>query len=153
MEPLKINIEVSLSNGTLEALRRCVTAVTAAIITNHIAHGEKIAEDDAKAAIAAAFNLVEGSEAENGAAQAPQNEETEEAPAESGDAAPAAPEAPAAEARTYTDPELRAVVKEAKTRTSAQHVREVFAKFDIATSIDCPQERRAELVDALNALV
>ena len=71
--------------------------------------------------------------------------QTTEAPAP----APAvefAPEAP----EEITDEQLRAVVKSVRHKSTA--VREIFAQFGIKTSIECPQERRAELVDRLNKL-
>ena len=62
----------------------------------------------------------------------------------------AAPQAPAAaENKTISDSDLRQAVKEAKDRSSAKAVREVFAAFDIGSSVECPQERRSELLAAL----
>ena len=73
--------------------------------------------------------------------------QTTEAPAP----APAvefAPEAP----EEITDEQLRVVVKSVRDKSTPAAVREIFAQFGIKTSIECPQERRAELVDRLNKL-
>lgn len=53
-----------------------------------------------------------------------------------------------------SDPELREAVKAANRREGVgpSAVRQVFSDFGISTSIDCPQSRRAELLNALNAL-
>lgn len=59
-----------------------------------------------------------------------------------------APEAPA----EITDEALRALIKEVRTATSPAAVRGLFNEFGIKTSIECPMERRAELVDRLKKL-
>ena len=59
-----------------------------------------------------------------------------------------APEAPS----VITDEDLRALIKETRTRTSPQAVRALFNEFGIKTSIECPDDRRPELVRRLNAL-
>ena len=59
-----------------------------------------------------------------------------------------APEAPS----VITDEDLRALIKETRTRTSPQAVRALFNEFGIKTSIECPDDRRPELVRKLNAL-
>jgi hypothetical protein len=56
------------------------------------------------------------------------------------------------EVAEISDEELRALVKKAKNASSPTDVRAVFAEFGIRTSIDCPQERRADLVARLNKL-
>ncbi|MFA6592015.1 MAG: hypothetical protein WCS67_01580 [Bacteroidales bacterium] len=48
-----------------------------------------------------------------------------------------------------SDPELREAVKAANHASSPSAVRQIFAEFGIATSIDCPQARRAELLSRL----
>jgi hypothetical protein len=58
------------------------------------------------------------------------------------------PEKPA----EITDEALRALIKEVRTATSPAAVRGLFNEFGIKTSIECPQERRAELVDRLKKL-
>lgn len=51
-----------------------------------------------------------------------------------------------------SDEELRAAVKAAKDRTSASDVKGIFAEFGIRTSIECPDSKRASLLDRLNEL-
>lgn len=58
------------------------------------------------------------------------------------------PEKPA----EITDEALRALIKEVRTATSPAAVRGLFNEFGIKTSIECPQERRAELVARLKKL-
>lgn len=68
-------------------------------------------------------------------------------------AAPAPKPEPAPEAPSViTDEDLRALIKETRTRTSPQAVRALFNEFGIKTSIECPDARRPELVRRLNAL-
>lgn len=68
-------------------------------------------------------------------------------------AAPAPKPEPAPEAPSViTDEDLRALIKETRTRTSPQAVRALFNEFGIKTSIECPDDRRPELVRRLNAL-
>lgn len=80
----------------------------------------------------------------------PRKPETkEDAPAPAPDPAPQPePEKPA----EITDEALRALIKEVRTATSPAAVRGLFNEFGIKTSIECPQERRAELVDRLKKL-
>ena len=79
--------------------------------------------------------------------------ETAQSPVPEQKAAPASPQAPAqAEEKEITDADLRQAVKAAKDRTSAKAVREIFAKFNIAASIECPKERRSDLMAALESL-
>ena len=63
---------------------------------------------------------------------------------------PVAAEAP--ESPSITDEELRAVIKECRNNSSPAAVRSLFNEFGIKTSIECPQERRAELVARLKKL-
>ena len=55
-------------------------------------------------------------------------------------------------AKEITDADLRAVVKEAKDRAGVKAVRDCFATFNISSSMECPVDRRTELVAALENL-
>lgn len=55
-------------------------------------------------------------------------------------------------AKEITDADLRQIVKEAKDRAGAKPIRAVFAEMGIASSVECPQERRSELVAKLKKL-
>ena len=55
-------------------------------------------------------------------------------------------------AKEITDADLRAVVKEAKDRAGVKAVRDCFATFNISSSMECPADRRTELVAALENL-
>jgi hypothetical protein len=61
-------------------------------------------------------------------------------------------EGAAPEAEEISDADLRQVVKAAKDRVGAKPIRDVFASMDISSSVECPQERRSELVAKLNKL-
>lgn len=77
----------------------------------------------------------------------PETKEDAPAPAPAPTSQPG-PEKPA----EITDEALRALIKEVRTATSPAAVRGLFNEFGIKTSIECPQERRAELVDRLKKL-
>lgn len=124
MEPIKININVTLDAS--DKLLQAVQALTGA-----------------KAPAAAAPKPVKPLETKTGPKQ-----ETKEAPAP--EAAPA--EAAAPEATEISDEELRAIIKETRTASSPEAVRALFNEFGIKTSIECPMERRAELVARLKNL-
>ena len=103
----------------------------------------------------------------SGRAQAPATPATKPAPAKpetkpeprkpevKGDPDPAPapePEPEPEKPAEITDEALRALIKEVRTATSPAAVRGLFNEFGIKTSIECPQERRAELVDRLKKL-
>lgn len=80
----------------------------------------------------------------------PRKPETKEAPA-----APEVedmPEEIANPPKEITDEALRALIKEVRTATSPAAVRGLFNEFGIKTSIECPMERRPELVARLKKL-
>ena len=54
--------------------------------------------------------------------------------------------------KEITDASLRQAVKAAKDRVGAKPIREVFAQMGISSSIECPQERRSELLAKLHEL-
>lgn len=124
MEPIKININVTLDAS--DKLLQAVQALTGA-------KAPKAPEQKP------------GQPVETKPAPKP---ETKEAPA------PEAPaEAPApAETTEISDEELRAIIKETRTASSPAAVRALFNEFGIKTSIECPMERRAELVAKLKKL-
>ena len=126
MEPIKININVTLDAG--DKLLQAVQALTGA-----------------KAPAAAAPTRPADKPLETKHEPKP---ETKEAPAP--EEAPA--EAAAPEAAEISDEELRAIIKETRTASSPAAVRALFNEFGIKTSIECPMERRAELVARLKNL-
>lgn len=126
MEPIKININVTLDAS--DNLLQAVQALT----------GQR-------AQAPAAPEHKPAPQVETKPAPKP---ETKEAPAP--EAAPA--EAAAPEAAEISDEELRAIIKETRTASSPAAVRALFNEFGIKTSIECPMERRAELVARLKNL-
>lgn len=144
MEPFKIQIEVKLSDETLEAIKRIALA---AIFT-------KLTPEDQEEIERNTFKDEEP-------AKAPEAPAAEPAP-EIGDmpeeiAAPA--QAPAAEVKEISDDEVAAKTREAvaalkKQKRSATIIRtEIFAKYGISQSVACPQERRAELLADLENII
>lgn len=74
-------------------------------------------------------------------AEDPKPEQPEEAPAEP-------------ETKEISDSELRVFIKGIRDQVgSNKAIWDVFADFGIKTSIECPMERRAELMERLNKLV
>lgn len=125
MEPIKININVTLDAS--DKLLQAVQALTGA-------KAPKAPEQKP------------GQPVETKPAPKP---ETKEAPAP--EAAPAEEEQ-AADPKEISDEELRAIIKETRTASSPAAVRALFNEFGIKTSIECPMERRAELVAKLKKL-
>ena len=125
MEPIKININVTLDAS--DKLLQAVQALTGA-------KAPKAPEQKPGQPIQTK--------------PAPQPE-TKEAPAP--EAAPAEEEQ-AADPKEISDEELRAIIKETRTASSPAAVRALFNEFGIKTSIECPMERRAELVAKLKKL-
>ena len=62
------------------------------------------------------------------------------------------PQAPAPVSNEISDEALRALIKETRTASSPAAVRALFNEFGIKTSIECPMERRPELVARLKNL-
>lgn len=124
MEPIKININVTLDAS--DKLLQAVQALTGA-------KAPKAPEQKP------------GQPVETKPAPKP---ETKEAPAPEAPAESPAPE----ETTEISDEELRAIIKETRTASSPAAVRALFNEFGIKTSIECPMERRAELVAKLKKL-
>jgi len=144
MEPIKINVnvEVGLKQTTLEAL--------AAIFANPSAPGFDLphAPKDNP--------LLETKREAKKAEPAPEPE----APAQDPTPTPAddddlpLDDAPAPKKATPTEDDARQAVKAARERGVPAKAIKAFMKdsFDIASSVECPAERRQELIDGLNKL-
>ena len=139
MEQFKISVEVSFSKETLETLKQVATA---AIMTTL----SKNDVESAKDIIAQAqYEEEKKEQAEAAAAEAPQ----EEAPQE---------QEPQPEWYEVTDQELAQATKNAVQRVKAKHqsptfIRsEIFKKYGINQSIECPKESRPELLKELEAI-
>jgi len=77
-----------------------------------------------------------------------------EKPQAAAEPAPKSAPAPAAEApvAAIDNMVLMNAVKDAKERGKADGIRALFAQYGIASSRDCPQDKRQDLLTALNAL-
>ena len=107
---------------------------------------------DASDKLLQAVQALTGAKAPKAPEQKPgQPVETKPAPKPETKEAPA-PEAPAEAPTAISDEELRAIIKETRTASSPAAVRALFNEFGIKTSIECPMERRAELVAKLKKL-
>lgn len=130
MEPLKIQIEVSLSEATIAALKDLMVSATLPALLRAVP--PRAVHDMA--------------EAMRHAVSAAQTEQSEQKPPE--------PEAEAPVPADIPDLTLFEAVKAAQKerKVTPATVRKVFAEFGIETSSQCPQERRAELLARINAL-
>ena len=140
MDPIKINVnvEVGLKQTTLEAL--------AAIFNPWKGCTCNCIEDEPQ---------PESAPKKAKPAPAPEPEPVE-APASALAADDDLPpdDAPAPAKKTPTEDDARQAVKAARSRGVAAKTIKDFMKetFDIASSVECPAERRQELIDGLNKL-
>lgn len=137
MEPIKINIEVGLKESTLTALKEIFGSTQATPAPTAAPAPKKV--------------------------KTPEVMETkkEELPAPAPAPAPAPvaddddlPEAPAPKQATPSENDARQAVKAARDRgVSAKVIKEYMQSiFGIASSVECPAERRAELIQGLAKL-
>lgn len=135
MDPIQININVSLELGDK----------TVSVLQQLLAAAPKPAQRKPAA------------KPETKPAPAPETKEDpkpEEKPEEAAPAPVEAPEAPE-ETKEISDEELRDIVytvRKAKPGNPQEIKNVIFPEFGIKTSIECPMERRAELVARLKQL-
>ncbi|MBQ9954681.1 MAG: hypothetical protein IJO87_04540 [Eggerthellaceae bacterium] len=145
MDPIKINVnvEVGLKHTTLEALARIFG--TAMIV----------AQPEATPAPTTEMQ-PEPKRKPKKAEPAPEPEapapDPEPAPADDDGLPP--DDAPAPKKATPTEDDARQAVKAARSRgVPAKTIKEYMQNsFNIASSVECPAERRQELIDGLNKL-
>lgn len=141
MEPLKINIEVSLSKETLAVLRALVGAKES---TGFDIPAPQPEPEQPK-------RRTKKTEP----APAPEAPQPDPAPSQADDDDLPPDDAPAPEKKpTPSEADARAAVKAAKDRgVSPKVIRSYMQEsFGIASSVDCPAERRQELIEGLNKL-
>lgn len=142
MEPIKINVnvEVGLKQTTLEAL--------AALFGRPSAPGF-----DPLPAPATEEKPQPQPEPKRKTEEGPAPQSETPAPVEDDDDLPPA-DAPAPKKATPTEDEARQAVKAARSRGVPAKAIKDFMKeeFDIASSVECPAERRQELIEGLNKL-
>lgn len=145
MDPIKINVnvEVGLKQTTLEALtaifnplRGCTTSA-AEIKSESLPEPQPETKRKAKKAEPA---------------PEPEAPAPEPAPADDDDLPP--DDAPAPKKATPTEDDARQAVKAARGRgVPAKAIKDYMQEtFNIASSVECPAERRQELIDGLNKL-
>lgn len=144
MEPVKIEINIGLKPETIDAVKQLMLASVAAFM-------ELCRSTEAKPA-----------EASQEGAEAPAEAEPETKP----EAAPAAPQAPAVDDMPdfteafpeVSDKEIADVTRAAVVRLREAGIsptiirKEVFEKYGISQSSECPMEKRGQLVADLNAI-
>lgn len=143
MEPFKIQVEVKLSDETIEAIKKIALAAIFSKLTPE-------AQEEIEK------NTFKEDEPEKDAqpAEAPAAETVGDMPEEIAEPAPAQ-----AKAEEISDDVIAAKTREAvaelkrQKRSSTLIRSEIFAKYEISQSIKCPQERRAEFLVDLEALV
>ncbi len=142
MDPIKINVnvEVGLKQTTLEAL--------AALFGRPSAPGF-----DPLPAPATEEKPQPQPEPKRKTEEGPAPQSETPAPVEDDDDLPPA-DAPAPKKATPTEDEARQAVKAARSRGVPAKAIKDFMKeeFDIASSVECPAERRQELIEGLNKL-
>jgi hypothetical protein len=140
MEPLKINIEVSLSEATIAALK----GIFGAQIIAAPAKVEEPAPEPKKAAKKAE------------PAPAPQPEPAPAPTVDDDDLPPSNAELAekAAAAAVPTEAEMRAAIQATRKRgVAAKTIRQyIHDTFGVETSVECPENRRQELIDGLAKL-
>ena len=154
MEPIKINIEVNLGEATLTALDRLLTA-------GHSAPAEAPAAPQATAPAPApkkAKKAAEMPQPEPQPQPQPQGADPDGTGAEDVVEDPPRDDAPDPQpkkaAPAPTEADARQAVKSARDRgVSAKVIREYMqTSFGIASSVECPEDRRQELIDGLAKL-
>lgn len=147
MEPIKINIEVEvgLKQTTIDTIRQLFGAQ---IVAQPAA--EAPAPKDEPKRKAKKEPEAPAPQPKTEAVEAPK----EEAPATAADDDLPPDDAPAPVKKTPTEDDARQAVKAARTRgVSAKAIKDFMKEgFNIASSVECPAERRQELIDGLNKL-
>lgn len=140
MEPLKIQIEVSLSEATITGLKDLMVSAALPALIRAVPPG---AVKDMAEAMKLAVSGTQAEQSPNPAAEAA--ETAQNAPKKEAEA-PVPAEIP--------DLTLFEAVKAAQKerKVAPATVRKVFAEFGIETSSQCPQERRAELLQRIKFL-
>lgn len=138
MEPIKINIEVSLSEATIAALQGLFGTKPTTTIAAPAAEPKKAAPVKAKPE------------------SKPAPASSDPAPAGAADDDDLPPDnAPDPEPKKVpTEAEMRAAIKQTTDRgVSAKTVRNyIQSTFNVPSSVDCPPARRQELIDGLAKL-
>lgn len=139
MEPIKINIEVSLSEATIAALQGIFNPLSCCTCAGATEEAAPAAEP--KTAKAAPVKAK------------PESKPAPVAVAEDDDLPPDNAPDPAPK-KVPTEAEMRAAIKQTTDRgVSAKTVRNyIQSTFNVPSSVDCPPARRQELIDGLAKL-
>ena len=148
MEPIKINIEVNLGEATLAALGRLLTAAQNAPVATPAAPVVETPAPAPKKAKKAAETPQPRPTPAPAPEPAVEEEPVEDLPPDD------APDPAPKKAAAPTEADARQAVKDARSRgVSAKVVRDYMREnFGIASSVECPEERRQELIDGLATL-
>lgn len=135
MEPLKIEIQIGLKDETISAMKQLLLASIAAFMET--------------------VNACQGTPAQTAEEPAPEEApKAEEKPAEAADDMPDFTEAfPEVSDKEIADVTRATVVRLREAGISPTIIRkEVFEKYGISQSTECPKEKRGQLLADLNAL-
>ena len=145
MDPIKINIEVNLGEATLGIIDKIVGAIQTGASKVESPAPAPLPETKRKAKPAPTPEPEPAPEPEPVEAPASALAADDDLPPD---------DAPAPAKKTPTEDDARQAVKAARSRGVAAKTIKDFMKetFDIASSVECPAERRQELIDGLNKL-
>ena len=147
MEPIKINVnvEVGLKQTTLEALALILNPLRGCTCAGDIEPETQAEAEPAAKPVPPAPRPMRK--------PTPEPEPTAAAPVDDDDDLPPA-DAPSPK-KTPSEDDARQAVKAARSRGVAAKTVKDYMKntFNIASSVECPAERRQELIDGLNKLV
>ena len=159
MEPLKINVEVSLSENTIAALRGIAIAISSVMMSNNLdkhLSNEEDKEKVAEAIVNQQRDLQESIITRKAEEAAPAEETAASTESNSdlpGDLPGDLPEDDAISDDELIDATRKAVSGVKAKGKSPVFIRtEIFAKYGISESKACPQEHRRELIDELKKL-
>lgn len=151
MEPLKIQIEVSLSKATLEVIKNVAVAISSTIMTKAVT--DEVAKETVSAVVEAQKDLVEnGAQADPAKPAEPKKNEAA-APVQEQLAAGDLPESDVITDDLMAEATRKAVAGCKSRGESSTRIRtEIFTKYGIAKSAACPQDKRAALYEDLKTL-
>ena len=149
MDPIKINVNINVELG--ERTMSFIQQLAGKSAESPAVQRKPAAKPETKPAPA-----PETKEDPKPAEAPAQQDTTDDLPFPDPTAAPAAAPAPATEDLPISDEERRQVVfaaRKAKPGNPREIKNVIFPEFGIKTSMECPLERRAELVARLNKLI
>lgn len=141
MEPLKINIEISLSDKTIDLLKKLLVPT----LWSSPCISTMPPENVSPKAVETAFGPERQKAAPKTKTEKQPEPLAEETPEETPDDIP--------DGAMITDAELRQLTADAKNKSSAADIRAIFKNFDIKNSSACPIDKRPALKAELEKII